>query len=205
MVVDECPITWHMTSTEDDGRSFARANVTIKMQRIPVFYILNGSVTCGVLTASCLVIWALHPADIGDRHDMDLMLMIAILALLGSVKQSVPQLSYNTSLDVFLLLQFFTVAAVAIGHALVPGFVIGLSDISPLSLAGMSNDDENFLVEVDWYCFLGFCAWILVLNVGWFAQFYFRKARRKAQYIADSLAEQRAFDENPRNACMKRD
>merc|ERR1712113_110 len=99
-------------------------------------------------TATSLVIWQLHPAEIGARHDLDLLLLISVVVFWGVLNSMVPPLSYFTTLDWYMILNFLSLVAVSISHIAVPYMRVGWlkEAFSPLSLSSDTMDEESQLL-----------------------------------------------------------
>lgn len=194
-LVQESPFTCALSLQEkmqscDDssGSIISVASVTLKTARKARFYVLNSNLFVFLTCTFSLLAWSIHPADVASRFDTDFMIVLTMVSLFMGKTMMVPPLSYITSLDVYMMLNFACVMAITVSHATLPCVLTWRADNSPLTMpVNGTYDDEQRLINADMFSF-----WIFLLVMCLYNSAYVFHVR------ASSRRERRAYIEAAR-------
>ena len=130
--------------------------INLRCKRRPSYYVQNVVVIMFVLTTLGLIAYALPPDSLGDRVNIQITLILTVVAFKFVLATQIPRTSYNTLLDYYIFLCTITLAANVV--------MVCVGDM----MAEHVNDTGKGH-SIDLLCFYIMASWIAFYTVAWFA------------------------------------
>merc|ERR1719428_982163 len=103
----------------------------------------------GAICSCCLTSFSLHPANVDGRLNVDLNVLLTVVAFLLVVSGMVPPVSYVTLMQQYVLGNFGFVMLQTFAHTVLPRLVCKTVDLSPLTLPPLQSECEEDLLYLD--------------------------------------------------------
>lgn len=191
------PYTSHLAINDDDPkRQLWYVHVQVKVCRISTFYLLNVSLVIFVITSFSFCAWSVHPGDIQGRHDTDFTIILTAIAFKLVVADMLPNVSYVTKLDFYVMMCLFMLCIVTICHTILPHCFYTHLDMSALTRAPVELDDEQSLIDADYLSFYTLLIIWLLFNVSYWPILYFNSRKQHKRFREEAEEEQRKHLEN---------
>jgi len=174
---NEIPFTFGLVTETISKKEVSVIKVKLNVVRQASYYIVNIGVVMFLICSFVLCAWALHPADMETRFDVDFSLILTAVAFKFILTSMLPVLSYLTVLDIYILFGFIFVGAATISHALLPLCFMTVADHSPLTLPPLSLDWEQELIDADRISFWVFAGVWFLWNAGFTISFFASRTR----------------------------
>lgn len=176
-------------------RNFSHAVMKVKVGRKAMYYMLNINLMVFLVCLFALLPWAIHPADIAARHDTDFIIILATVALNLDKTEMLPRLSYVTTLDTYMMMNIVMLIVITVSHFALPLSIVSKADMSPLTLAPDSLEEEQALIDADTLSFYAFSIWMFVFNVAYVVYFQVKRTSDLKSFVKLANAEQKEYDE----------
>jgi hypothetical protein len=188
--MSELPFTYDLTTEETTKKSVSKLRVKVKVARRSLLYLVNVAFISFLIGSFVLCSWGLHPADLGNRLQVDFALILTALAFKLILMEMLPSISYLTTLDIYILSGFVFLAAATVNHVLVLVFNTKREDLSPLTRLPEDYPDETFLIEADLMSFYVFSGCWVLWNIGFAARFVYQRHSTYSTFLNDAIQEQ---------------
>eukprot|EP01052_Picozoa_sp_SAG31_P034539 SAG31_NODE_4052_length_3634_cov_2.642716_2_plen_193_part_00 len=86
--------TYQFQRVTQASRQVSCLKISLKIERKPMFYILNVMAAMAIISSLIFTSWALHPADIPSRHGVDFTLLLTAYAFKLYLNDLLPKVSY---------------------------------------------------------------------------------------------------------------
>lgn len=187
------PFTRCVLAKQLPRRLVTGVTVSLKVERKAQFYLFNMA-TLGLVTTCALCTWAIHPAEVGSRHNNDFNLVIAAIAYKLYLSNLLPPISHVTMLDIYTLGSFTFNLVVVAAHTLVilKEPLAYLLAVSPLTLPPNlweEDGDEEDLISLDRKIFWASCALWVLFNIWWAGMVVSTRRRGVREQLEQSRKE----------------
>jgi len=201
-LVNEIPITFQLTTTKSNVESSC-LNVDVKIARQATYYYINVALVMLIIVSFTLTAWATHPADIAGRQGVDFTLLLTAVAYKLVLASMLPNVSYMTLLDKYVMAGFLFLTAVSTVHTLLPFRTIGLLEMSSLTRPPSQLGDghlEQALIDDDKLAFYVFLSIWVAFNVSFFLGLLLHGHHLYASFRDEAKHEQAKFDQQIEDA-----
>jgi len=106
-------------STSGSAKSYSMMNISVRIQRKFGYYIWNIALVNFLIVTSSWVSFAMEEADLGDKMQVNITLLLTAVALKFVVASSLPKVSYLTVLDKYIVVSFLYLALVILQNTIV--------------------------------------------------------------------------------------
>jgi len=195
-LVEPVPITCQLHQTDGPVVS-SIISVDVKVARKANYYILNVAVVMMIIVSFSLTAWATHPGDIASRQGVDLTLILTAVAFKLVLASMLPNVSYVTLLDVYVMSGFLFLTAVTTCHTQLPFRNISMLDMSALTRPPDNLPDretEPSLLDDDKISFYVFLSVWVAFNFFYFLGMFIHGKRLYGHFSKEAKEEQAKFD-----------
>jgi hypothetical protein len=127
-----------------NGRRFPTFSMTLQVTRRPEYYLTNVALPIAVFSGLAFTAFSIPPAEVADRLGVALTLLLSLAAYKFAVTSMIPQVSYQTLLDRYVLDNFLLLAAVALTVGLLPRFLgVSIHSLLPRFLGDGDGDGDG--------------------------------------------------------------
>ena len=135
---DNLRFTNTISSSTESTSGVIRPKLTIamKIQRKPAFHIFNTILPMMFIVAASLTSFAVDREAIAERLSVSLTILLTAVAFKLQIGDSLPQISYLTAIDQFVLLNFGFVILVVLSNALLSSLSDAVDRLALLAFGG---------------------------------------------------------------------
>jgi hypothetical protein len=200
-VVQAFPFNYNMYTLHlDDDKEVSAITMKINLRRKSFYYILNVWLVALCIVSFVFCSWGLHPGAVGDRLNVDLVLVLTLVAFRLVLVSMLPATSYMTWLDMYVMGAFMFLTVVTVLHSIFPFTHFTKIQMSAITLPpngfdGVTCDTcEQDMIDDDvLWCYV--CAGIWVFfNLGFALYVYVRGSQLLGEFVEKARSEQKIHD-----------